>query len=496
MSVNKWNKLNHTLTKIAGSTQSKALSPSVSLYQDVAFSVPAGTAGESKIVSIELNYPMPDNEYVVNAYGLGTSVIANPAAKTPTGFQFHLYYLATVSESYNAKYEAFKLMVDQQDDPDAEKKGIELTTAEYNALQTKQQDVDYYITDYAYDPAVNVETVENRISHTYDFSGMDIQFFGDSIAYGVGVDNDSSDLSLYSKWTTMFCSLVNATETNNAVSGSCYTRGVNEIQCIPDTIKNATLVGDVIFLCGGINDWQLGVEESVFETAVEETFRYLSNHYSGKVVVVSPFNVIKNLIGTPTMPVYRYRLVLAKKAFKYGFDFIDGGKISLAQSRNAGQRVFQQYSDGLHPSGFGHYLCAHEIYFQFTGLDWHSFSTAAGWCAFSGEYLDNLGVPIWKITKASLTLPTASSSTDTTIFSQLTKDRVILQGYTGCVMYNTDYSACLPWIDGTSDFVSKFIIYADSTGTKIQHKNDLDIINGNIFLKFIRWFDMNHTHSF
>lgn len=350
-------------------------------------------------------------------------------------------------------------------------------------------------------------SLNTNLTRDYDFTGKEVQFFGDSIAYGVGVDSDDDGFGLTTiRWTTRFCDIVGATETNNAVSASLYTRGKNDVISITDKVKESTLSGDYIFLCGGVNDWQLGVPLAEFETAVNECFDYLKKNYSGKVLVVAPFNVIKNLVGTPITSLYEYRKVLAKLAYTYEFDFINGAEFSLAPSRNAGTIIKSQYSDGLHPSGFGHYLVAYEMMFKFTGQNWNSmeqdsitfrtptFQGNKGWY-FSGEYLAQTQVPIWKLTYTELSKSTLDKS-DIMIDPRLPSNKAIIQKASGVVLYAPNNNAVAIPIQGEFDSINYLAVYNQSSGLAVNIENAVAINNGNIFITFIRIFDIANRKDF
>lgn len=395
-------------------------------------------------------------------------------------------------------YQGSRLVAQTNDAPlGFEDKGIELESlAQYEQLKKDgnlQEDVNYYIKDDGSDLQVSLN---NRLTKQYYFNGKTIQFFGDSIAAGVGVDDDSSDLALYKRWPTVFCEITDSTESNSAVSGSLYTRGKNEVISITDKVKATTLNGDYLFLCGGINDWQLGVSLEEFSEAVEECFSYVSENYSGDVVVVAPFNVIKNLVGTPTNSVYAYRQILANKAYKYGFDFINGEKISLPTTRTAGACIQSLFADGLHPSGFGHYVIGYEMMFQFTSQTWDTCNAVADTIIWSGKFLDSLQIPMWRVTKTSFTLSPSETLMNNVLDDRLTNARVILQGYTGAIMYNGNFSAVLPYYNPSAAYISDLVFFCDANGLSCQHKNTLEVSNGNLFFTFIRNFDINNRHSF
>lgn len=346
---------------------------------------------------------------------------------------------------------------------------------------------------------------ENIFTKNYSFKTYGIQFFGDSIPYGVGVDDDSTDMSLYHRWPTVFCSKVEATEINQAVSGSLYSVEKSGVATIKSKLQTSLSSSyPYLFINGGINDWQWGISLTVFANAVDDTFNYIKTNYSGHVVIISPFNVLKNLVGSTLYPLNEYRKILAQKAYKYGFDYINGGNISLAKGNAVGAKRYQ-FSDGLHPSGFGHYLIAHELIQQFFNLTWDTYDAMIDHdeLVFSGKYLAGINAPIWKVLHSSLTLP-ASPSTITLqrIDSNLSNDKVIIQSLKGCIMYtgsdNNSWSCPLPLYNFNSGVgtMQQFNFYSGGNGLDCQYQSDVAIINGNLFVEFIRWFDLNNTHNF
>lgn len=365
---------------------------------------------------------------------------------------------------------------------------VELTQAEYDELERKgevKEDVTYYIKDgnvSSKDDDQFIST-KHRLIKDYYFQDKSLQFFGDSIADGVGVEDDAP-FCVNKRWTTKFTELMHATEINNAVSGSLYTRGKNESMSITDKVKSTSLTGDCIFLCGGINDWQLGISIKEFTESVTECFNYIKENYSGDVVVVAPFNAIKNLVGTPITTIESYREVLAKLAYKFGFSYINGGLFSLAKTRNAGNRIQYQYYDGLHPSGYGHYLMACEMFMLLSGISsWKELPSVLEDHNFSGEYLPSLDMPIFKVTYG-VSFPSEELNNHV-IDSRITKNNAVIQSMKGCVVYGSNYNAALPYFTQDQNFIKTFVCYCDDNGFTIQHAGTLEITNGNIFIEYI-----------
>ena len=365
---------------------------------------------------------------------------------------------------------------------------VELTQIEYDELERKgevKEDVTYYIKDGSASPKNDDQFIStsHRLIKDYYFQNKSLQFFGDSITDGVGIEDDAP-FCVNKRWTTKFTELMQATEINNAVSGSLYTRGKNEPMSITDKVKNTPLTGDCIFLCGGINDWQLGVPITEFTESVTECFTYLKENYSGDVVVVAPFNAIKNLVGTPITTIESYREILAKLAYKFGFSYINGGLFSLAKTRNAGKRIQYQYYDGLHPSGYGHYLMACEIFMLLSGINsWKELPSNLEDHNFSGEYIPSLDMPIFKVTYG-VSFPSEELNNHV-IDSRITKNNAVIQSMKGCIVYGSNYNAALPFFNQDHGYVKAFVCYCNDDGFTIQHAGTLEITNGDIFIEYI-----------
>ena len=374
---------------------------------------------------------------------------------------------------------------------------IELTQAEYDELEIKgevKENVTYYIKDgnASFKDDVQFISTKHRLIKDYYFQGKTLQFFGDSIADGVGVEDDAP-FCVNKRWTTKFTELVQATEINNAVSGSLYTRGKNEPMSITDKVKSTSITGDCIFLCGGINDWQLGVPIVEFTESVTECFTYIKENYSGDVVVVAPFNAIKNLVGTPITTIETYREVLAKLAYKFGFSYINGGLFSLAKTRNAGNRIQYQYYDGLHPSGYGHYLMAYEMFMLLSGINsWKELPSNLEDHNFSGEYLPSLDMPIFKVAYGISF--SSEELNNHVIDSRITNNNAVIQSMKGCIVYGSNYNAALPYFTQDQNFIKTFVCYCDGNGFTIQHAGALEITNGNIFIEYIFTNLPKHTY--
>lgn len=366
------------------------------------------------------------------------------------------------------------------------------TQAEWNALTEEEKEAYVGKQVIIEDDTPEIDPVDlnimksnyHRLLKDFNLIGKNVQFFGDSIAAGVGVEETAPN-PFKNRWTTKLCSLLQATEINNAVSGSLYTRGKNEVTSITDTVKNTTLTGDVIIMCGGINDWQLGVTTEEFIESVTECFEYLKTNYTGDVIILAPFNAIKAAVGTQIMPIENYRTILNELANKYNFSFINGGLFSLAKNRY-NPRIQYHYSDGLHPSGFGHYLMGCEMFMLFAGINsWKEFPRGLKEIVFTGEYLPSMDTPLFTVCER-VELPSTDTLTNNNLDSQLTNAVAVIQSIKGCILYNGGaYSAGLPYFTQDQAYIQVFVVYLDAGGIQLQYKGTLEINNGNLFIEFI-----------
>ena len=121
----------------------------------------------------------------------------------------------------------------------------------------KEITITYANVEYQYENSVCVENKYNHcVNKPYSFSGKTAYFFGDSITEGF---TNGSTIT-QNNYVKNFSNKVSLNYTNYGKGGSLFTRGKNEVQSIIDKIKGTDLSSaDIIFIAGGVNDWQLGV---------------------------------------------------------------------------------------------------------------------------------------------------------------------------------------------------------------------------------------------
>lgn len=225
-----------------------------------------------------------------------------------------------------------------------------------------------YITQYQTSaPQTYYETYQIGLYHTtkeYDncinkpitFTSKKLQFFGDSIT--VGYIRDSSPTP--NNYPALFSAHVGASSyTNSGVLGASLTP-VTGYSCIYDTIESSLdTTADVIFIAGGINDWQLGVSISQLRKAVDNICTYLSQHYSGEVVFVTPINHAGRIpINTPQQTLTSIRQIITEKALEYGYNVVQGGEFSFPNSASNPNYITKMFQDNLHPTVLGYAMYA------------------------------------------------------------------------------------------------------------------------------------------
>lgn len=98
-------KINGVWQRIAGRGKAEY---GASHYQAGTATLPSGM----QATQVTFDEAMPDTDYIVVLSGLGTSVVANIAGKTKTGFQIHANNTATSAAT--ATWQAFKLYSDKE----------------------------------------------------------------------------------------------------------------------------------------------------------------------------------------------------------------------------------------------------------------------------------------------------------------------------------------------------------------------------------------------
>lgn len=217
----------------------------------------------------------------------------------------------------------------------------------YNTVSLKYGDIANAYADELAD--VNIRYYD-CVHKPYDFSGKSLYFFGDSIAYGylTGGEQSSYNYPKVFSENVEAASYQNYAQTGTTLAPSGYGSIFTKIQ-------NTTLDSDVVFVAGGINDWQTGISESDLESAMENICTYLSNNYTGKVVFITPINEAgKAPVATPAQTLQNVRNVITRAAIKYGYDVVQGWLMPFPTVRDDADYISLMFQDRLHPTDLGY----------------------------------------------------------------------------------------------------------------------------------------------
>lgn len=187
------------------------------------------------------------------------------------------------------------------------------------------------------------------------FQGKKCFFFGDSIVAGY----NSGDTTTENCFAKIFCDEVGANLYNYGVAASSFVGGysMNEnVITIPNKIKATDLSNaDYVFICGGVNDCQIGVTETDFNNEIISLCEWLKSNVNVKIIFVLPINYSKTFsLKVADLELYRnYLKVYAKK---YGFNVVDTSNYGfpIGESADETHLATLLFGDGLHPSNFGH----------------------------------------------------------------------------------------------------------------------------------------------
>lgn len=194
----------------------------------------------------------------------------------------------------------------------------------------------------------------NVVNKPYSFTGKIAFFFGDSITKGF-INGSEITESGYPK---LFSDSVGMNYTNYGVGGATLSR-VSGYGCIYDQISGATLSNaDIIFVAGGVNDWQLGVELSNFRTAIINLCNLIKSNFNGEVIFITPIeNGGWNPLNTPVADIDDYRNIISEVALTNGFSLINGKTLDFPTKNGNALMISQLFGDKLHPTekGYEHY---------------------------------------------------------------------------------------------------------------------------------------------
>ena len=196
---------------------------------------------------------------------------------------------------------------------------------------------------------LNGENIKTFVNKPFIFDGESAVFFGDSITQGF---IDSGTTVTPNGYPKLFSDKVGMTFANLGAGGACFTPGMNEVNTIGTTLQGTTLTPyTMLFIAGGINDWQLGASLAAFESAVSSLFAHVKTNYTGEVFVIAPISC--NFSNNEIAELDKYRNILGKHSILNGFSFINGKDFNFPNA--SGDLATALFGDGqLHPSEYGY----------------------------------------------------------------------------------------------------------------------------------------------
>lgn len=203
----------------------------------------------------------------------------------------------------------------------------------------------------------DIETLEEiRYNDVIDkpiaFSGKKLQFFGDSITYGYLTGGYQAT----NQYPKVFSTHVGAAAyKNEGVSGSMFATVAGYDQILTTIQANLDNTYDVVFVAGGINDWQLGVDEDDLTSAVDAVCDYLKDNFSGTVIFITPINESgKTPTNTPAQTLQSVRNIITRKAIEYGYSVVQGYKFPFPTVDDDSDYKTLMFQDNLHPTELGY----------------------------------------------------------------------------------------------------------------------------------------------
>lgn len=279
-----------------------------------------------------INYKIPTGAgaalfVLYNSQGEKAKVVNNSIA---SGYA----YVSGLLDVSPYSYMRYCLHINQTNDPEDVYQEVFVTA--YNASVTGENDTVYHCFD---------KTV---------FRNKTALFTGDSITAGF-TSGSTTTTETYPK---LFSQAADLTYTNSAVGGASITN-VSGYPQILTQLTNADLNDyDIVFVSGGINDWQLGVTPENYAAAVKQTCQYLQNNFNGTVFWILPINEAgKDPHSTPAAPLNTFRKIAAEICITYGYNVINGGLFDFPTAGSPVESVNAMFGDRLHPSeqGYRHY---------------------------------------------------------------------------------------------------------------------------------------------
>jgi lysophospholipase L1-like esterase len=226
------------------------------------------------------------------------------------------------------------------------------------------------------DDVENIKNVSianvNCILKPIEFNNKKLAAFGDSITYGTCSPNFryAGD----NKYIQKFCSYVEATLSNFAVSGSKLTNDSSTSIC-QKVIDNANSDFDIIWIAGGTNDFNAKYPVGVFgDTDAASSFygalhticEHLKTNCPNAVVIfVTPIPYTTDRynkgLELNVEKLDEYRKAIFEVATQYEYNVVSGKSLGMPSAVGGWNDIMCDPSDGCHPTIEGHKLYARSL---------------------------------------------------------------------------------------------------------------------------------------
>ena len=195
---------------------------------------------------------------------------------------------------------------------------------------------------------------EHMVRKPLQLQDKNVVFVGDSITKGFTSGTTITD----NTWPKLLNDIIGfSSYVNNAIAGALITEGVNEVKSITQQVKEVVdKTNSIMFIAGGVNDWQLGVSINDFKSAMETLCDYINSNYSNdyKVVFITPINHAREPKNSINLTVQNYRDVITRvcieKDIYRRFSIVQGNKFNFPQKGDDSEFISFSFGDQLHPS--------------------------------------------------------------------------------------------------------------------------------------------------
>ena len=210
----------------------------------------------------------------------------------------------------------------------------------------------------AYEDREEIKYYQDIVEKPYSYSGKTLHFYGDSITLGYLYGGSISE----HPFPETLCAALGATCSNRGVSGSGF--ATTETSTILAKIQSYGNLdaADVMFIAGGVNDWQEGKTESELRTALDSLCTYLGSNYNGRVVFITPINEPGRTPNvTPAISLQHVRNIITQAAIKYGYECVQGWRFPFPNANDDSSFKALVFSDNIHPNDLGYSLYAKAV---------------------------------------------------------------------------------------------------------------------------------------